>query len=140
MGKRNGGWLGGREAVYINLGWMKNMTKRSRCTRSFFFAEKGPTQLSPAIEASRPCLAHLHSSLSEGFSPERSSRRSTGVKRGSNRRQRRAERLGSGAVPTPVLFDNETLGGYVAISEPSLSLKGELEVLITRYAPKTGTV
>jgi hypothetical protein len=44
--------------------------------------------------------------------------------------------LGSVDAPSPVPFDNETLGGYVdyyAIIEPTRYLKGELEGLVIRY-------
>jgi hypothetical protein len=83
-----------------------------------FFREKNPIRLSPVFEPFRPWLTHLFSGFSEGFSPDRVSRRS---------------------VP----FDDETLDGcvdYSTIIEPTRSLKGELEGLIIRYDPKTDTV
>ena len=108
-----------------------------------FFEDKNPIELSPVFEAFRLWLVRLFSGFSEGFSPERSSRRSTSMNQESNRRQLRVGGFRSSAVPRALVpSDNETLGrcvDYSTIIEPTRSLKGELEGFIIRHGLKTNT-
>ncbi|KAF9643422.1 hypothetical protein BDM02DRAFT_3123491 [Thelephora ganbajun] len=104
--------------------------------KSSFFLDTEDIELSPAFEDFRIWLRDLRYCFSEGFKCK--------LSHPSNREEmpqwklRRAGGSAGGVKPTPIPFDDETLGGYVdyyAVIEPTRYLKGGLEGLIIRYDP-----
>ena len=92
-----------------------------------------PINLSPAFEDFRPWLRDVRSDFSKGFTYKESHMADEPLWR----REQDGEPAG-GVIPTPVPFDDETLGGrasYSTIIEPTRYLKGELEGLVVRYKP-----
>ena len=97
-----------------------------------FFTEMRAIELSPTFEDFRPWLLDLQRCFSQGFMSQLFSinqKKWAGVPT-------------DGAGPTPVPFDEETLGGNISYSNiinSARSLKGKLAGLIVRYDPPITT-
>ena len=99
---------------------------------TFFFSRNRAIDLSPDFEDFRPWLRDLLYSFSEGFKCKLANEEQALPEW----RKKQAGRSMGQPKPTPVPFDEETLGGYVdysAIIEPTRELEGDLKGLTIRY-------
>ena len=115
-----GDWF--NEPNYAKLGMFK----------AFFFSHNRTVDLSPDFEDFRPWLQDLLLSFSEGFKRKLVNEEQALPEW----RKKQAGRSMGQPKPTPVPFDEETLGGYVnysAIIEPTRELEGDLKGLTIRY-------
>jgi len=99
-----------------------------------FFSQIEPVILSPAFEGFRGWLQDLRLSFTKGY--ERRISYLAEQQALPEWRQKRAGSSTGQVKPTPVSFDDETLGGYVdysAVIEPTRYLEGDLKGITIRY-------
>lgn len=104
------------------------------CIKGCFFWDAEAIELSPPFDDFRVWLEDLQWSFQKGFR----SKSLANLEAPSHWLRRRLGGLPDEVGPTPVPFDDETLGGYVnysAVIEPTRYLEGELKGLIIRYDP-----